>query len=329
MTLATRSIDSLEEVFRDEDAAEALADELGAPYPHGLRLSRRQLFEVAMLGSLAVALPGCGPVLQQLLDRIRNRPVRRDIVTLFAGNPSDPILEAYKKAIRDMKALPTTDARNWTRQAQIHNNFCPHGNWLLLPWHRAYLFAFEEICRELSGMNDFALPYWNWQKDTKVPNVFLDPANELFHANRPGVANTLPSSLFDKSYIESILDETNFLLFASGQIPAGGGQRDAISQARLESGPHNRVHTSIGGTMTSFMSPLDPIFWTHHGVIDAIWVEWNIKRANPNTNDTNWVNWKFTEFCDRAGNPKEVTVLETILYPFFSYRYDDPVLGEP
>jgi tyrosinase len=294
-----------------------------------LELSRRQLFEVALLGSLALALPGCGPVLEQLIDKIAKRPVRRDIVGLFAGNPTDPILQAYKTAIAAMKALPTSDARNWTRQAQIHNSFCPHHNWLLLPWHRAYLYAFEEICRELSGMNDFALPYWNWQKDPKVPNVFLDPANELFLANRPGVANTLPASLFDKAYIETILDETNFILFASGQIPAGGGQRADISQSKLESGPHNRVHTSIGGTMASFLSPEDPIFWTHHGVIDAIWVDWNIKRGNPNSNDTNWVNWKFTEFCDRAGNPKEVTVFETILYPFFSYRYDDPVLGEP
>ena len=81
--------------------------------------------------------------------------------------------------------------------------------------------------------------------------------------------------------------------------------------------------------MASYMSPLDPIFWTHHNVIDAIWVEWNIKRGNPNTNDETWVNWVFSEFCDKDGNPVEATVLQTLLYPYFVYQFDDPVLGVP
>jgi hypothetical protein len=30
-------------------------------------------------------------------------------------------------------------------------------------------------------------------------------------------------------------------------------------------------------------SPLDPIFWTHHCMIDRCWVEWNITRNHANT----------------------------------------------
>jgi tyrosinase len=289
-----------------------------------LRLSRRQLLQMGAAGSLALALGSCT---KEQASQIANRPKRRDISSLPLN---DPIILAYRDAVTKMQALPATDRRNWTKQAEIHQNFCPHGNWLFLPWHRAYLKYFEDICRSLSGMADFALPYWNWSKDLKIPAVFFESGSPLNYSPRTaGPSTTFPTSIFAPSNIETILDQTNFLLFASGSIPLGSGQRTSASQGPLESGPHNTTHGLVGGTMGTFMSPLDPIFWTHHNVIDAIWVEWNIKRGNPNTNSTDWMNRKFTEFCDKDGNPVEVTMLEVILYPYFTYRFDDPVLGVP
>jgi tyrosinase len=94
-------------------------------------------------------------------------------------NISDPncpprVIESYKKAIRAMLALPATDPRNWYRYALIHALDCPHGNWWFLPWHRGYVGWFERICRELSGDPDFALPYWDWTKEPRVPKVMFD-----------------------------------------------------------------------------------------------------------------------------------------------------------
>ncbi len=94
-------------------------------------------------------------------------------------NISDPncpprVIESYKKAIRAMLVLPATDPRNWYRYALIHALDCPHGNWWFLPWHRGYLGWFERICRELSGDPDFALPYWDWTKEPRVPKVMFD-----------------------------------------------------------------------------------------------------------------------------------------------------------
>ena len=94
------------------------------------------------------------------------------------------------RAVAAMKALPQSDPRNWIRFADIHRNFCPHGNWYFLPWHRAYISSFERICRELSGKRDFALPYWNWTADRQFPAAFAAGdrnSNPLFHP-RPGVA---------------------------------------------------------------------------------------------------------------------------------------------
>lgn len=298
-----------------------------------LGLSRRRFLQLAAIGVAGLALSDCDDegreVIRQILDLIIKRPVRRDINTLATD---DPILEAFRTAVTQMKALPTSDARNWTRQARIHEDFCPHQNWLTLPWHRAYLYYFEEICRELSGNEDFALPYWNWQKDRRVPSVFWGGTqNPLFNDTRQVTdATDANESFVGPSAIEGILNQTNFLLFGSAQITLADGQRTLAGQSTFESGPHNYIHGFIGGDMGFISrSPLDPVFWCHHGMIECIWVEWNMKRGNPNTNHNDWINRSFSEFVDRKGNPVQVTVADTLLHPLLLYRYDDPVLGVP
>jgi len=106
-------------------------------------------------------------------------------------NVSDPdcpsrVLQSYKKAIRAMLALPPGDPRNWYRYTLIHALDCAHGNWWFLPWHRAYIGWFERICRELSGDPEFALPYWDWTREPRVPKAMfedvLDPNDRAFIA---------------------------------------------------------------------------------------------------------------------------------------------------
>jgi tyrosinase len=83
-------------------------------------------------------------------------------------------LESYKRAIRAMLKLPTSDPRNWYRNALTHTLDCPHGNWWFLVWHRGYTGWFEQICRELSEDPQFALPYWDWTAEPSVPAVMYD-----------------------------------------------------------------------------------------------------------------------------------------------------------
>ncbi len=292
-------------------------------------LSRRDFLKLSAVGAAGLALAGCTQEqLDEILENIANRPVRRNINTM---TDSDPMLVSYRAAVAAMKALPESNPRSWQAQANIHDNFCPHGNWHFLAWHRAYLWYFEEICRELSGNNEFALPYWNWQNDRQIPAAFWGGAsNPLFESDRNATASsTIVSGVYAPSYIENILDETNFEVFASAAIAAGANPHTTSApQGPLESGPHNSTHGFVGGIMGTFQSPRDAIFWTHHNIIDAIWVDWNIKRNNPNTNNSAW-NHTFTEFVDRHGNPVSVTSLTTTLFPLFNYRFDDPALGVP
>jgi tyrosinase len=102
-----------------------------------------------------------------------------------------PMIEAYGKAVTAMLKLPPTDLRNWYRNTLIHTLDCPHGNWWFLPWHRGYLGWFEQTCRSLSGVKDFALPYWDWTAENTagtlgIPASFqgadnpLDPSSSLY-----------------------------------------------------------------------------------------------------------------------------------------------------
>lgn len=304
-------------------------------------LSRREFLKDLGLAGTFVLLAYTGGC-EELIEIIENRPTRKNIDNLAA---SDPAVVSYKAAVTAMKALYTTapsDQRNWVNQALIHNNHCPHGNWYFLPWHRAYLLYFERICRKYSGDPNFALPYWNWTSSPTIPSVFWDgvspscgapcpptsvssPTNPLFDCSRLiGPGDAVSSAFVGTTVMESILEEPNFFNFASNQAT---GQRDFAGYGLLEGTPHNNVHGFIGGYMGAFCSPIDPVFWCHHCMIDACWVNWNITRGNPNTSDSSWLNFALVDFVDENNNPVNIPIVDTLLYPILAYQYEPSQMG--
>jgi tyrosinase len=232
-----------------------------------------------------------------------------------AGMTGDhPTLAAYRTAVREMKNLPETDRRNWRRQARIHENNCPHGNWYFLPWHRKYILDFEEICRELSGDQDFALPYWNWTTTRRIPAPFWEGT---LNSNRTiGRRGEISGQFVGLRVIRRCLGQTNFELFASfrpdGQNNTNPGwQRASGGKALLERTPHDQVHVGVGGNMGDVpTSPLDPIFWLHHCNIDRLWAEWNSPpRSNGNTSNALWRNFTLSPFNTRVGDLQNITQL--------------------
>jgi tyrosinase len=117
------------------------------------------------------------------------------------------MLKSYARAVRAMLALPPEDPRNWYRIALVHTLDCPHGNWWLLPWHRGYLGWFEQICRELSGDPQFALPYWDWTAEQKVPSGMfddvLDPNHNAYIGNAQEFESRLTAALANSGYWSS------------------------------------------------------------------------------------------------------------------------------
>ena len=282
-------------------------------------------------GAAALAATGLG------VTAANAAVVMRRSVNNMALN--DPVLVSYRKAVAAMKGLPANDPRNWTKQAQIHNNFCPHGNWYFLPWHRAYCVAFERLCRQLSGDANFALPYWDWTANPQLPAAFATPTyngqpNPLYDANRSSQTVTIPSIYVGQAKMTQIYAETSFEVFGSSR-PNGQNntnpswQRAGGVKGPFESGPHDHTHTTIAGDMQTLMSPLDPIFWLHHCNIDRVWDHWN-NMGRANTSDNLWRSFAFSgQFVNPSGangtTPYNTTVSGVLDIVALGYRYTLPL----
>jgi tyrosinase len=147
--------------------------------------SRRDVLKKAGAALAASVVPLAFSSAQLLAPAARGQPYRRYNASGSAAGKR--MLKSYAKAVRAMLALPPEDPRNWYRHAMIHTLDCPHGNWWFLPWHRAYLGWFEQICRELSRDPHFALPYWDWTAEPRVPDGMFD---DVLDPNHPAYIPT-------------------------------------------------------------------------------------------------------------------------------------------
>ena len=259
--------------------------------------------------------------------------------TLTATSPD---IVALKTAVGKMKAgLGEGDRRNWVAQAQIHGTFtggftfCQHGNWYFLPWHRGYLYFFEEIIRQLSGYEDFALPYWDWSKDFSLPAQFWGAGNPLDNPTRTGepdsgrgIGPNSTISLSDqaqfvsKSVVSEILNQPDFETFAGLQ----GALSTMPGAGELEGTPHNFIHRWVNNDMATAESSIDPIFWLHHCNVDRLWTEWvNKHPTGMPSGDPTWTGTPLPGFCDRNGAPvNNFTVDKTLKTADLGYGYAPP-----
>jgi tyrosinase len=275
-------------------------------------LSRRVF--VTGLGFVSVALlMGCLGGCEQLADAIKNRPTRRRL--RIGSSAVDADIDTYRQAVTAMKSLSPSDPRSWTAQAEIHGtvaggfNFCEHATEHFFDWHRAYLFYFEKICQKLTGNTKFGLPYWNWNQNPAMHPAFLDPSSSLFLArSRTDLSGVAAVSTAD---LDPIMLDSNFFTFWQ----------------QIEGTPHNTVHSFVGLTMGTGGSALDPIFWTHHCMVDYCWAKWNAELGNNNTNDPSWVNHVNSHFVDADGNPTSADARTTTIMPLLSYQYESSAIG--
>src|SRR2546423_6351112 len=283
---------------------------MGNPFSEDLtrRVFVKDIGFVSM-GLVLGILGGC----EELADAIKHRPVRRWLRT--GSSDVDDDIATYKEAVSLMKALPASDPRSWTAQAGVHGTgsggflYCQHGTDHFFDWHRAYLFYFEKICQKLTHNKKFGLPYWNWNQRPDIHTAFLDTTSSLFLA-RLRTSMTGSWSVTTPA-LDPILADTNFFTF----------------RQQIEGTPHNTVHGYIGSTMGTGGSALDPVFWTHHCMIDYFWAKWNIELGNDNTNDPGWVNTGNSHFVDEDGNTATSTARVTTLIPLLSYQYESSAIG--
>ena len=268
---------------------------LGAPY------HRRKFLRVTGAAAVAaVYLPSTA--------RAATVGTRQDLATLSVTSAT---ITTLKNGIAAMKALPSSNSWNWNNVATLHNNYCAHNNWYILPWHRPYVGYFEWIIQNITNTPSFRLPYWNWTRNNTIPAMFwTSPLNDTSRQVSP--TSQIPNGYCDPATMVQVMSNSNFTSFASAQ---GSDQWANSGAGALEGTPHNCVHWWMGGDMNTYMSPLDPIFWMHHSNIDRLWVVWN--QTHQNTTNSAWVNYQL-----QYGAFPNWAVSSTLSTQNMGYTYD-------
>ena len=263
--------------------------------------------------------------------------MRKDVWKLPAN---DKTLFWYGQAIKTLQAKPITDVTSWWSLAAMHGidpqlwidlgyldpavqlpfpadptqpgfwNQCQHGSWYFLPWHRAYLGAFEAILLDtivkLGGPSDWALPYWNYDPERRANLRFPQPFaprlldhgshNPLWVKERYGRRGDGVITVTPQDVPLTQLWEAPEFFDEAGTIPTSfGGTQTAFHHdagagaGQLEQVPHGPIHNLVGGSirgadpsvaannglMSMFeTAAIDPVFWLHHANIDRLWESW-------------------------------------------------------
>jgi tyrosinase len=216
----------------------------------------------------------------------------RSSVEAIEQNPTGlaPLRDAYSK----MQNI--SDNRGWIYWSGIHGvpqyQCWHHGHVglggllpydLFLPWHRAYLLYFEHTIRDQN--NGASLPWWDWTSagshSVGIPKSFASPkvdgaGNPLFSGPMPAILKRpprqtrrgpgSPRDLPNPSEITTLMSLGGFVDFS-----------------RQLQDIHDQVHPWVGGDMGQIAtSAFDPIFWSHHCMIDRVWYLWQLQNGANN-----------------------------------------------
>lgn len=202
-------------------------------------------------------------------------------------------IATFRKSYAQMMAI--SDNRGygyWAGQHGAPQKYCWHHQKndfrdkgvvmeIFLPWHRAYLYYFEMAMRAQVG--DAVLPWWDWTlgppRQSGIPQAFADvqagdAANPLhsFKIPLPSINHTTtrqpgdPDDLIQETNLDDVLSRTGWNDFC-------GALEDI----------HDFVHGWVSGDMGVIAtSAYDPIFWSHHCMIDRVWSIWQGQNGNGN-----------------------------------------------
>ncbi len=146
-------------------------------------------------------------------------------------------------------------------------------------FHRYFLLQWELALQNTSPNYKYlTLPYWDWTSDptktltsvtpVNAPNFILYsllPKSDFvsWGLTRSSSFDGTSSSLASSSTVSTTLANTSFYSSSSSNC-----------FSRLVESNHNGPHVWIGGNMNSGISPKDPVFYSHHAMIDKLWNDW-------------------------------------------------------
>lgn len=241
-------------------------------------------------------------------------------------------LQALRDAYGKLQALRGDDNRSWIYWAGLHGFpqwMCWHHNRLgqgsprpynlFLPWHRAYLVYWENV---MMDQNDQAvLPWWDWTSDTShivgVPASFAAAevngnANSLYSGPVPAVLSDPPrqttrfpgdpSQLPTANAVENLLSLTSFVDFTT-QIE---DIHDFLHGWTGGMDPNNQNQGGDMGVVAT--AAYDPIFWSHHCMIDRLWYLWQLRQGVNNIPE-DYMTMPLAPFNEQVGDVLDINRL--------------------
>lgn len=182
-----------------------------------------------------------------------------------------------------------------------------HRQCMFIYWHRLLLLAFENMLRgQGSTYACVTVPYWDWISDyNRFVNGECTNMLDCSYALRAlgGSSGTsqrylqingedtwgvyVSKSPLDHFCQNSGLKDTKCAkkltrgVWKSTTIPGSASYASVSNQlfgatniaemsTAIEEGVHNNVHANLAGAMETFASPADPIFWSHHAMVDLL-----------------------------------------------------------
>jgi tyrosinase len=233
-------------------------------------------------------------------------------------------LDALRDAYAKMQQL--TDNRGWVFWAGTHGfpqfmcwhhgrvgmgDLLPYD--LFLPWHRAYLLYFEHTFRD---QNDAAaLPWWDWTSPGShsigIPNSYSVP--QVNGSDNPLASGPMPAIPPDpaRPTVRSPDDPAN--LPTQDQVQSLMSLGNFVDFTLQIQDIHDAVHGWVAGDMgVVATSAFDPIFWSHHCMIDRIWYLWQLQNGTNNIP---------SDYLDKPLAPFALTVQDVLDINRLGYEY--------
>jgi hypothetical protein len=223
--------------------------------------------------------------------------IRKDIEKLGADE-----LAKLKLAFEGIMKKDPSDPNSYFAQAGIHwlpepDLWCMHHAPAYNPWHRAYMYQFENALRSVEGCEDVTLPYWDitkpfpevlksapfdaytFQQDVGNAPLYNLKGKQTYRDTYDNIAaNLLKHKVAEK--VHNALRQPTWENFHGYFVE--GVQNVFIINA------HDMGHNSIGGpgvgsptrggTMSDQdVAAFDPIFWFFHSNWDRLYWKWQKK----------------------------------------------------
>jgi hypothetical protein len=96
-----------------------------------------------------------------------------------------------------------------------------------------------------------------------------------------------------------------------------GGLSNALPELVHDSGRGARFALRDIPSAEPGLSPLDPIFWLHHCMVDRVWAEWQRTHTTPDPGES-----YDTDFVDRKANPAPAKSGGAMTVSALGYTYD-------